>query len=154
MYTQFRLFVCLFFKSKTSPLFHKPNQKNLLLTEIFLKPSQVGSYWKQTLFLKLDNVHIAKQLIRNKNINMHLIRHWFFFFFFQKQFFLNKIYVFYLEEYAVAVFRHTRRVHQIPLQMVVSHHVVAGNWIQDLWKSKQPVLLTAEPSLQHCPCSF
>jgi hypothetical protein len=29
--------------------------------------------------------------------------------------------------YAVAVFRHTRRGHQIPLQMVVSHHVVAGN---------------------------
>jgi hypothetical protein len=27
----------------------------------------------------------------------------------------------------VAVFRHTRRGHQIPLQMVMSHHVVAGN---------------------------
>jgi len=25
------------------------------------------------------------------------------------------------------VFRHTRKGHQIPLQMVVSHHVVAGN---------------------------
>ena len=25
----------------------------------------------------------------------------------------------------------------IPLQMVVSHHVVAGNWTQDLWKSSQ-----------------
>jgi hypothetical protein len=24
-----------------------------------------------------------------------------------------------------------------PLQMVVSHHVVAGNWTQDLWKSSQ-----------------
>ena len=24
-------------------------------------------------------------------------------------------------------FRHTRKGHQIPLQMVVSHHVVAGN---------------------------
>jgi hypothetical protein len=30
-------------------------------------------------------------------------------------------------EYTVAVFRRTRRGHQIPLQMVVSHHVVAGN---------------------------
>jgi hypothetical protein len=30
-------------------------------------------------------------------------------------------------EYTVAVFRHTRRGHQIPLQMVVSHHVVAEN---------------------------
>jgi hypothetical protein len=35
------------------------------------------------------------------------------------------------------VFRHTRRGHQIPLQMAVSHHVVAGNWTQDLWKSSQ-----------------
>jgi hypothetical protein len=30
-------------------------------------------------------------------------------------------------EYTVAVFKHTTRGHQIPLQMVVSHHVVAGN---------------------------
>jgi hypothetical protein len=30
-------------------------------------------------------------------------------------------------EYIVAVFRYTRRKHQIPLQMVVSHHVDAGN---------------------------
>jgi hypothetical protein len=30
-------------------------------------------------------------------------------------------------EYTEAVFRHTRRGHRIPLQMVVSHHVVAGN---------------------------
>jgi hypothetical protein len=30
-------------------------------------------------------------------------------------------------EYTVAVFRHTRREHQILLQMAVSHHVVAGN---------------------------
>jgi hypothetical protein len=35
--------------------------------------------------------------------------------------------LFYLYEYTVAVSRHTRRGHQIPLQMVVSHHVVAGN---------------------------
>jgi hypothetical protein len=41
--------------------------------------------------------------------------------------FLKKIYLFYVYEYIVAVFRHTRREHGIPLQMVVSHHVVAGN---------------------------
>jgi hypothetical protein len=35
--------------------------------------------------------------------------------------------LFYVCEYTVAVFRHTRRGHCIPLQMVVSHHVVAGN---------------------------
>ena len=34
---------------------------------------------------------------------------------------------FILYEYTAAVFRHTRRRHQILLQMVVSHHVVAGN---------------------------
>jgi hypothetical protein len=45
------------------------------------------------------------------------------------------IYLFYVYEYTVAVFRHTRRGHQIQLQMVVSHHVVAGNWTQDLWKT-------------------
>jgi hypothetical protein len=40
-------------------------------------------------------------------------------------------------KYTVAVFRHTRRGHQISLQMVVSHHAVAGNQTQDLWKSSQ-----------------
>jgi hypothetical protein len=40
-------------------------------------------------------------------------------------------------EYTVTVFTHTRRGHQIPLQMVVSHHVVTANWTQDLWKNIQ-----------------
>jgi hypothetical protein len=31
-----------------------------------------------------------------------------------------------IDKYTVAVFRHTRRGHQISLQVVVSHHVVAG----------------------------
>jgi hypothetical protein len=35
--------------------------------------------------------------------------------------------LFILYEYTVTVFRHTRRGHWIPLQMVVSHHVAAGN---------------------------
>jgi hypothetical protein len=43
----------------------------------------------------------------------------FFFFFFN-------IYLFIICKYTVAVFRHTRRGHQISLQMVMSHHVVAG----------------------------
>jgi hypothetical protein len=30
-------------------------------------------------------------------------------------------------EYTIAFFRHTRKGHQISLQMAVSHHVVAGN---------------------------
>jgi hypothetical protein len=33
----------------------------------------------------------------------------------------------YICKYTVAVFRHSRRGSQISLQMVVSHHVVAGN---------------------------
>jgi len=41
-------------------------------------------------------------------------------------FFFLKIYLFIIYKYTVAVFRHTRRGHQISLQMVVSHHVVAG----------------------------
>ena len=35
--------------------------------------------------------------------------------------------LFYFYEYTIAVFRHTRRGHWIPLQMVASHYVVAGN---------------------------
>jgi hypothetical protein len=52
-----------------------------------------------------------------------------------------------ISKYTVAVFRCTRRGCQISLQMVVSHHVVAGIWTQDLQKSSR-VLLPAEPSHQ------
>jgi hypothetical protein len=41
--------------------------------------------------------------------------------------FFFQIYLFNEFKYTVAIFRHTRREHQIPFQMVVSHHVVAGN---------------------------
>jgi hypothetical protein len=40
--------------------------------------------------------------------------------------FFLKIYLFIICKYSVAVFRHPRRGRQISLQMVVSHHVVAG----------------------------
>jgi hypothetical protein len=40
--------------------------------------------------------------------------------------FLRFIYLFIICKYTVAIFRHTRRGHQITSQMVVSHHVVAG----------------------------
>ena len=42
-------------------------------------------------------------------------------------YFFKKNYLFYVYEYTDTVFRHTRRGHQIPLQVVGSHHVVAGN---------------------------
>jgi hypothetical protein len=38
----------------------------------------------------------------------------------------KKIYLFVICKYTGAVFRHTRRGRQISLQVVVSHHVVAG----------------------------
>jgi hypothetical protein len=60
--------------------------------------------------------------------------------------FLN-YYLFIICKYTVAVFRHSRRGRQISLQMVVSHHVVAGIWTPDLWKSSR-VLLPTEPSHQ------
>jgi uncharacterized protein YlaI len=41
--------------------------------------------------------------------------------------FFIKTYLCYVCKYTVSVFRHTTRGHQILLQMVVSHHVVAGN---------------------------
>jgi hypothetical protein len=37
-----------------------------------------------------------------------------------------KIYLFIISKYTAAVFRHSRRGHQISLRMVVSHNVVAG----------------------------
>lgn len=48
-----------------------------------------------------------------------------------------KMYLFHVCVSTVAVFRHTERGSHIPLQMVVSHQVVAGNGTQDLWKSSQ-----------------
>jgi hypothetical protein len=62
-------------------------------------------------------------------------------------FFFLKIYLFIICKYTVAVFRHTRRGSQILLRMVVSHHVVAGIWTLDLWKSSR-ALLPTEPSHQ------
>jgi hypothetical protein len=54
---------------------------------------------------------------------------------------------FYVYEYTVAVFRHTRRGHQIPLQMAVSHH--RSRWELNLGPLEEhSVLLTAETSLQ------
>jgi hypothetical protein len=47
-------------------------------------------------------------------------------FLFSFLFFFNKIYLFIICKYTVAVFRHSSRESQISLWMVVSHHVVAG----------------------------
>jgi hypothetical protein len=42
-----------------------------------------------------------------------------------------------IHKYTAAVFRRTRRWCQISLQVIVSHHVVAGIWTQDLRKRSQ-----------------
>ena len=46
-------------------------------------------------------------------------------------------FTYFLYKYTVADFRCTRRGRQIPLRVVVSHHVVAGIWTQDLRKSSR-----------------
>ena len=40
-----------------------------------------------------------------------------------------------IHKYTVAVFRRTKRGRQISLRVVLSHHVIAGIWTQDLRKS-------------------
>jgi hypothetical protein len=63
-------------------------------------------------------------------------------------------YLFYIYEYIVAIFRHTKRGHLIPMQMVVIHHVVSG-WELNLGHlEEQPVLLNTEPSLQPVVIKF
>ena len=52
-------------------------------------------------------------------------------------YFFLKILFIIIRKYTVAVLRHTRRGHQVSLWVVVSHHVGAGNWTQDLPKSSQ-----------------
>jgi hypothetical protein len=73
-----------------------------------------------------DSTHIQslglRQDIWNKRM-VDMVEHLFCFVWF----WIFKKILFYLYEYIVAVFRHTRRGHRTPLQIVVSHHVVAGN---------------------------
>ena len=59
----------------------------------------------------------------------------FFYWLFIYSFIYKDLLIIIIWNHTVAVFRHTRRGHQISLQMVVRHHVVAGIWTQDLWKS-------------------
>jgi hypothetical protein len=67
-------------------------------------------------------------------------------------FVLRFISLFHACGYTIAAFTHTRRRHQISLQMVVGHHV--GCWeLNSRLLEEQIVLLTAEPSLQPS-CSF
>jgi hypothetical protein len=42
-------------------------------------------------------------------------------------YYLFKIYLFYVHEHTIAIFRHPRRGHQISSQIVLGHYMVAGN---------------------------
>ena len=57
------------------------------------------------------------------------------------------------DKYIVAVFRHTRRGHQISFWVVVSHRVVAGIWTYDLWKSSQCSWPLSHLSSPHDNCN-
>jgi hypothetical protein len=85
------------------------------------------------LFFFLSNFLITWLVILEVNPGCSLSRQMFF----EHSFGFKRIYLFYVYEYTVAPFRYTRRGHQIPLWIIVSHYVVSGNWTQNLWKSSQ-----------------
>jgi hypothetical protein len=55
------------------------------------------------------------------------------------------IFLFYVSEYTLNIFRHSRMGHQIPLTMLVINRVIAGNCLGPL--EEQSVFLTTKPSL-------
>jgi hypothetical protein len=103
----------------------------------YLPPKQTIEIWSNLMLASIFH-SVAPGILLNKN---HLA------FFNITHFFFCFIYLFIICKYTVAVFRHSRRGHQISLRMVVSHHVVAGIWTSDLRKSSR-VLLPTEPSHQ------
>jgi hypothetical protein len=116
-----------------------------------------------TYFLQQGHFYSNKAIIPNNDIpyepRIHTHELWMPFLFipthfskYTSLFFLRFIYLLYVSTlYTVAVFKHSRRGSQISLKMVVSHHVVAGIWTPDLWKSSR-MLLPTEPS--HQPPTF
>ena len=66
---------------------------------------------------------------------LFLLKELFIYFLYLSAFFKRFVYFMYMR-YIVSLFRHTRGGHQIPLQIVVSHHM-AEILAQDLWKSSQ-----------------
>jgi hypothetical protein len=65
-----------------------------------------------------QNTHAGKIIFKIKSDILTINSYYFLFF--KKDLFII------MSKYTVAVFRHSRRGRQISLQMVVSHHVVAG----------------------------
>jgi hypothetical protein len=61
------------------------------------------------------------------------------------------IYLFHVCEFTLAVFRHTRRGHRVPI--TDDREPLCGCWeLNSGPQEKQPVLLTAKPSLQPSSC--
>jgi hypothetical protein len=129
-YTQFKV---------QNSLFYKQKQTNPIKMSI----SVLGGVCLWAQLKKNNHIQSHIQYRAGKRNNMDGL-YSFFFFFFKIYLF---IYLFIICKYTVAVFRCTRRGHQISLRVVVSHHVVAGIWTSDLRKSSR-VLLPTEPSHQ------
>ena len=89
---------------------------------------QLQQPWKHLHYSAREPRH--PETPSNKVHIRHLRRLNYTFFFFKDLFII-------ISKYTVAVVRRTRRGHQISLQVVVSHHVVAGIWTQDLRKSSR-----------------
>jgi hypothetical protein len=114
---------------------------NATISNIYI--SVCYGYFRRTDFKHLPRT-VNSQIIRS-SFTIQVVS----FFFFLDLF----IYLFIICKYTVAVFRHSRRGRQISFWMIVSHHVVARIWTQDLQKSSW-VLLPTEPSHQPAKSLF
>jgi hypothetical protein len=84
--------------------------------------------WNISIYVYMDVC--CNLFVHTYNKSFMELWSWFLFLFFLNLFII-------ICKYTVAGFRCTRRGRQISLRVVVSHHVVAGIWTQDLWKSSQ-----------------
>jgi hypothetical protein len=101
----------------------KPKEQRLLFQRTWVQlPAPHHSSQLSVTSVPRDLAPSAHPLVHTWYLNIHAGRMAYYikYFLFLKDLFIRC-------KYTVADFGHTRRVHQIPLQMVVSHHVVAGN---------------------------
>jgi hypothetical protein len=100
---------------------------------------------RQDIWEAIDNVTVVITTFEHKKVVCLRRNHMLFTGIYFSFFSFFKIHLFIICKYTVVVFRQPRRASQILLQMVVSHHVVAGIWTPNLRKSSR-VLLPTEPS--------
>jgi hypothetical protein len=98
-------------------------------------------------FLMFQSCNTVPRIVLTHNLKLGSLLLLNYFYFFKYLFII-------INKYTVAVFRFSRRGHHISLWMVVSHHVVAGIWIQDLQKSNHwsyPLShLASPPTVGNC----